>query len=122
LVNILKYISYSMKVRLLRKDTIEDFANAHANGRNHFENFLFILKYADWVVPADIKRSYPGNLLSNGSDRVVFDVGGNGRNAFRVICKYAFGRKLIRLYVVWIGTHEEYNNLTPNYKLTVWKF
>ena len=111
-----------MKVRLLRKDTVEDFANAHTNGKIHFEKFLNIFKYAVWLVPLDIVCSYPGNLLGNGSDRVVFDVGGNGRNAFRIICKFAFGRKFVRLYVAWIGTHEEYNRLTLNYKLTVWSF
>lgn len=111
-----------MRVRLLRRDTIEDFAKGHANGKIHFKNFLEILDYADWIEPNDIIRSYAGDLLGNGSDRVVFDVGGNGRNAFRVICKYAFGRKLVRLYVAWIGTHEEYNALTPNDKLTVWDY
>lgn len=111
-----------MKVRLLRKDTIKDFAREHANGEIHFNNFLEHLKYADWVRAEDITFTINGNLLGNGSDRVVFDLGGNGKNAFRVICKYAFGRKLVRLYVLWMGTHEEYNALTSNDKLTVWDY
>ena len=111
-----------MRVRLLRRDTIEDFADDHANGKIFFNGFLYSVKLADWTRAEDICFTMKGNLLGNGSDRVVFDLGGNGRNAFRIICKYAFGRKLVRLYVCWIGTHEEYNALTPNNKLTISKY
>ena len=109
-----------MRVRLLRQDTVDDFAENHANGRIHFNSFLQALKYADWQRAEDITSTIRGNLLGGGSNRVVFDLGGNGRNAFRIICMYAFGRQLVRLYVTWIGTHEQYNALTPQNKLTVW--
>ena len=109
-----------MRVRLLRKETIEDFAEDHANGRNHFIGLLSSLKSADWTRAEDITTTISGNLLGNGSDRVVFDLGGNGRNAFRVICKYVFGERRVILYVAWIGTHEQYNALTQKDKLRVW--
>lgn len=108
-----------MKVRLLRRDTIESFAEKHANGRIHFDNWLFAIDYADWTVPQDITCTYKGNLLGNSSNRVVFDLGGNGRNAFRMICEYMFGKKHVHLYVNWIGTHEEYNTLSNDSKRTV---
>ena len=44
----------------------------------------------------------------NGSNRVVFDVGGNN---YRVICKYWFGITRVHLYVKWIGTHAEYDKI-----------
>lgn len=111
-----------MKVKLFRKETIEEFKINHANGKWHFENFLALLEYADWTTPLDITKTIKGNLLGNGSDRVVFDLGGNGTNAFRVICKYRFRpfKRKVFLYVLWIGTHEEYNDLSANDKLTVW--
>ncbi len=102
-----------MRVRLLRKDTIEDYATNHANSRIHFNNWLKLLKHADWDGPQDITTAFAGNLLGAGSNRVIFDIGGNGRNSHRMICEYMFGIKLVRLYVNWIGTHEEYNALTP---------
>lgn len=115
-----------MKVRLFLEGTIREFSDKHANGKKLFTAFLTIIKNADWLEPNDIRKTINSNLLGNGSDRIVFDVGGNGKNAFRVICEYKFGcyyRKdniyKVHLYVNWIGTHEEYNSLTEKQKLTV---
>jgi mRNA interferase HigB len=70
-----------MRVRLLLIDTVQDFADDHGNAKVHFENWLATLKYADWKIPNDITRTFSGNLLGNGSNRVVFNIGGNGSNA-----------------------------------------
>jgi mRNA interferase HigB len=111
-----------MRVRLIRIETLAHFAQNHANGSIHFDRFLESIKYAQWERAEDITRTIKGNLLGNGSDRVVFDLGGNGRNAFRVICRYKFGVTFVRLFIAWVGTHEEYNRLSLNDKLTVWKY
>lgn len=115
-----------MKVRLLREDTIDEFSGNHANGKKHFSAFLKLVKGAEWNTPEDITDLINGNLLGNGSNRVVFDLGGNGRNAFRIICGYKFGcyykksnTYKVHLYVNWIGTHEDYNALTEEDKLTI---
>jgi len=115
-----------MKVKLYREDTVEDYAEAHANGKSMFMNWLTAIRRADWNEPADITRRLKGNLLGNGSDRVVFDIGGNSNNSFRIICDYIFnckqnkqGELRVNLYVAWIGTHEEYNSLTEKVKLTI---
>jgi mRNA interferase HigB len=108
-----------MRVRLQLRLTVEKFADNHSNGKNHFYKWLAVIEDADWEEPKDMLKTYAGNLLSNGSNRVIFDIGGNGRNAYRMICEYVFGRKLIRLYVNWIGTHEQYNALTEQQKRTI---
>jgi len=115
-----------MKVKLYREDTIEDYAAAHANAKKHFLGFLTAIRGADWAEPSDIIVTVNGNLLGNGSNRVVFDLGGDGNNSFRVICDYLFncrqnkqGKLRVNLYVAWIGTHEEYNRLTDKVKLTI---
>ncbi|MEI7896936.1 MAG: type II toxin-antitoxin system HigB family toxin [bacterium] len=48
------------------------------------------------------------DLLGQGSSRVVFNIGGNN---YRMICKYHFGSSLVHLFVCWIGTHAEYDEL-----------
>jgi mRNA interferase HigB len=115
-----------MKVRLYLQETIEDFADSHANGKKLFANWITAIKSADWTEPDDIGKTVNANLLGNGSDRIVFDVGGNGRNAFRIICEYKFGcyykkseTEKVHLYINWIGTHEAYNALTEKQKLTI---
>jgi mRNA interferase HigB len=53
------------------------------------------------------------DLLGKSSNRVVFNVGGNN---YRMICKYAFGDKQVHLFICWIGTHAEYNELCSDDK------
>jgi len=108
-----------MKVRLLLENTIEEYMDNHSNSIIHFENWLETIKYADWEKPLDITTAFSANLIGGGSNRVIFDIGGNGRNSHRIICEYMFGLKFVRLYVNWIGTHEEYNALSEKDKKTI---
>jgi mRNA interferase HigB len=110
------------RVRLIKAGTVTRYASTHAGGAIQFAAWLWAIRSAKWSEPSDIIKSYGGNLLGGGSERVIFDLGSNGRNAFRMICKYRFGTKNIILYVCWIGTHEEYNKLTPCQKRTVFAY
>lgn len=103
-----------MKVHLIRKETIADFAKHNAQSRTSFTEWLTKTKYADWKEPADIQDTFPNtDLLGNSSNKAVFDIGGNN---YRMICKYAFGDKQVHLFVCWIGTHAEYDKLCDNNK------
>lgn len=85
------------------------FASENAQSRGPFEEWLTKLKYADWESTYDMKLTFPAvDLLGNGSNRAVFDIGGN---KYRLIGKYAFGEKQIHLFVCWIGTHAEYDKI-----------
>lgn len=108
-----------MRVRLLKRMTILKAASQHANARKHFHNWLAIIEFADWEEPLDITKSLNGNLLGNDSSRVIFDLGGNGRNAYRIICEYQFGQRFVHLYVCWVGSHEAYNKLNMEDKKTI---
>ena len=78
-----------MKVRLIKRKSIEDFALQNARSRSSFRLWLTFLKMADWAEPGDIAETFgSADLLINGSDRVVFDIAGNN---YRMICKYPFG-------------------------------
>lgn len=101
-----------MKVHLIRKETIEEFARHNAQSRTSFNEWLTKIKYADWEVPADIQATFRStDLLGKGSNRAVFDIGGNN---YRMIYKYAFGDKQIHLFICWIGTHAAYDELCNN--------
>ena len=98
-----------MRIHLIRKDTIEQFASENAQSRGPFEEWLTKLKYADWESTYDMKLTFPFvDLLGNGSNRAVFDIGGN---KYRLIGKYAFGDKQIHLFICWIGSHTEYDKI-----------
>lgn len=103
-----------MKVHLIRKETIEEFARQNAQSRSSFSEWISKIKYADWEYPADIQATFPStDLLGKGSNRAVFDIGGNN---YRLIGKYAFGDKQVHLFVCWIGTHAEYDKLCDSNK------
>jgi mRNA interferase HigB len=103
-----------MKIHLIRKETIEDYVVGHAGSRVSFKDFLEKLKYADWEKPTDIKATFPAaDLLGKSCNRVVFDIAGN---SYRMITKYAFGERLVHLFICWIGTHAEYTTLCNSAK------
>ena len=98
-----------MKVRLIKRITIEKFSEQHADSRGAFSMWLAFIKYADWTIPENIQDTFgSADLLGNGSNRVVFNIAGNH---YRMICKYHFGATRVHLYVKWIGTHTAYSKL-----------
>ncbi len=98
-----------MKVHLIRKETVEEYVKDNAQSRTSFTEWLIKMKFSDWASPADIQITYPStDLLGNGSNRAVFDIGGN---KYRMIGKYAFGDKQVHLFICWIGTHAEYDKI-----------
>jgi mRNA interferase HigB len=111
-----------MRVRLIKKQSIEDYVEEHARSRVSFNEWLSIVKFADWEKPKDIIETFgAADLLGKGSDRVVFDIGGNN---FRMICGYLFGDHQVHLYVCWIGTHAEYSKIckkNSQYTISVFK-
>jgi len=103
-----------MKVHLIKEKTIRNFANEHPNSISSFEDWLSKLKVSDWNSPDDISKTFASaDILGKGTNRVVFDIGGNN---YRMICTYRFRKNRIRLYVNWIGTHSEYDKLCKTEK------
>lgn len=98
-----------MKVHLIKKQSIEDYVLKNARSRTSFEIWLSILKRADWKEPNEIISTFnSADILGKGSDRIVFNIGGNN---YRMICKYHFGDMKVHLFVKWIGAHAEYSKL-----------
>ena len=98
-----------MKVHLIKRQTIEDYIACHEPGRSSFAGWLTALKRAEWDKPDDIKQTFGSvDIIGCGSNRVVFNIGGNN---YRMICKYHFGNQKVHLFVCWIGTHTEYDEL-----------
>jgi mRNA interferase HigB len=110
-----------MKVHLVKKLTIEHYAQNNAQSRSSFSLWLRAIKLADWEHPEDILAMFSSaDLLGNGSNRAVFNIGGN---SYRMICQYVFGEKNAHLFVCWIGTHAEYTKLCKEekqYNITIY--
>jgi mRNA interferase HigB len=103
-----------MKVHLIKKQTIEAYIKENAQGRIPFKLWLLVIADANWNTPDDMMKTFgSADLLGNGCDRVVFDIGGNN---YRMICHYVFGDKQVHLFVCWIGTHAKYSALCKEKK------
>ena len=110
-----------MRVHLIKKQAIEGYVTGHAASKPSFENWVTAVKYADWEITEDINETFgTADMLGGGNKRVVFDIGGN---KYRMICKYHFGITKVRLFVCWIGTHTEYDELCAKEdQYTVFKY
>ncbi|MCF8302004.1 MAG: type II toxin-antitoxin system HigB family toxin [Bacteroidales bacterium] len=94
---------------MIKKQTIEDYIIKNARSKASFETWYSILYRADWNLPKDIIATFnSADILGKGSNRVVFNIGGNN---YRLICRYYFGKTRVHLFVKWIGTHAEYTAL-----------
>lgn len=88
-----------MKVHLIRKQTLEEFARRHPTSRISLEDWIIKLKLANWEQPGDIKHTFnTADILGKGSNRVVFNIAGNH---YRMICKCAFGIKQVCFSAGW---------------------
>jgi len=98
-----------MKVHLIKKQTIEQYIMVNPQGRTPFRLWVTTINEADWADPEDILETFRStDLLGNGMDRAVFNIGGNN---YRMICHYVFGEKKVHLFICWIGTHAEYSKI-----------
>ena len=103
-----------MKVHLIKKQSIERYVKDNVQSKPAFQIWLSLLRFADWESPTDIVNTFgSADILGKGSQRVVFNVGGN---KYRMICKYHFGKTMTHLFVKWIGTHAEYDKLCKDGK------
>lgn len=103
-----------MKIHLIKEKTILMFINKNAQSRIPLIEWLDKLKSADWVLPNDIKKVFKtADFLGEGSNRVVFNIGGNN---YRIIAKCLYGKKKTHLFICWIGTHAEYTKICSENK------
>lgn len=98
-----------MRVRLVKKGTIEDFCIGNPQSRASFREWLSKIKIADWETLSDAKKTFStADILGKGSNRIIFDIGGNH---YRMVCHCLFGEHRVHLFISWIGTHAEYDKL-----------
>lgn len=98
-----------MRVHLVKEKTLRLYARFNPQVQISNLEFVTKIKGADWIRPESILQDFPtADLLGRGSERVVFNLAGN---KYRLICKYVFGGRQVRLYVLWIGTHNSYTRI-----------
>ncbi len=68
----------TVKVHLIKKQTIEDYIRKNARSKASFEIWFSIIKRADWTEPNDVIATFnSADILGKSSERIVFNIGGN---------------------------------------------
>lgn len=94
--------------RIVAKRTIREFFAKHRDSKEYLETWYETVKSANWRKPADIKEFYATvSILKNS--RVVFNIKGND---YRLVAKINYQKQW--LFIRFIGTHEEYDNIDAN--------
>jgi mRNA interferase HigB len=92
-------------VGLLSWSTLRDFAERYPDAEAPLAAWAEACDAAAWATPTDVK-AFDRRASFVGSDRVVFNIGGN---KFRVIVRIAYPAQLV--FVCFVGTHAEYDKV-----------
>ncbi len=92
-------------MRIISKRTLQIFWKEHASAEQPLKSWFDEASKADWSTPNERKLQF-GNASIVSDKRVVFNIHGN---AFRLVVDIEF--RLHIIFVVWVGTHQEYDTL-----------
>ena len=92
-------------MRIIAKKTLVAFWAKHPDARVALEAWYAEAKAAEWSNPTDIKTRYRHASILRSS-RVVFNIGGN---KYRLVAAIHYRGR--RVYVRFIGTHKEYDQI-----------
>lgn len=94
-----------MSMWVVKKKTLVEFWEKHADSRGPLESWYDFAKRAKWTTPQDVQKDYGDNVMI-GNDRAVFNIKGND---YRLVVVFHFNLK--KMYIRFIGTHAEYNRI-----------
>ncbi len=99
-------------MRVIAVKTLKDYAKEFHQAEQALFSWYDETILAEWNSPGELKAQY-GNASILNNKRVVFNIHGN---SFRLIVDIEYRLKIV--FVVWFGTHKQYDNIdakTINY-------
>jgi mRNA interferase HigB len=92
-------------MRIIARGTLSKYWEHHPETEQPLRAWFHDTLKANWKTPNDIKNVYK-NASILGDNRVVFNI---KANAYRLIVKVHYNTG--RVYVRFIGTHQEYDKI-----------
>ena len=95
-------------MRVVSRRTLEEYWEGHADAEKPLLAWYAIAKRAAWSDFAEVRAQLPQTdlVVSDSGRKLVFNI---RSNHYRLVCLVRFDRQA--LYVLWIGTHAEYDRL-----------
>ena len=92
-------------MRIIATKTLKHFWEKYPEAEGALLSWYEELVEADWRTPNEMKNKF-GSASIIGGKRVVFNIHGN---KYRLIVDIEFKFKLV--FVIWFGTHKEYDKV-----------
>jgi mRNA interferase HigB len=93
-------------MRVISKQTLRLFWERHPSARDGLESWYALMKESHFGHPAEVRRLFNhADFLGNGI--AIFNIKGND---YRLIVDMMYKWQVV--FVLWIGTHAEYDRLT----------
>ena len=92
-------------MRVIAVKTIKNFINEYPQSEQSLLSWYEEASIAEWSTPNELKEQYKNASIIN-SKRVVFNIHGN---TFRLLVDIEYRLKII--FIVWFGTHTEYDKI-----------
>ena len=94
-------------MRIIIETTLKEYCglSRYAAAKSSIQVWIYEVRNSEWRNPHELKAMYKhASIIS--SKRVVFDIKGNN---YRLVVDIEYRLRIV--YVVWFGTHEEYDKL-----------
>lgn len=94
-------------MRIIKEKTLTEFCKLpkYKQSESSLSAWMYEVKYAEWNNAQELKMKY-ANASILSSKRIVFNI---KENDYRLIVYIEF--KLRIVFIVWFGTHSEYDNI-----------
>lgn len=92
-------------MRIIKEKTLTQYCKRikYQQAEESLKAWIYEVRYSKWENSNELKAKY-GNASIITSKRVVFNIKGND---YRLIVDVEYKLKIV--FVVWFGTHAEYN-------------
>ncbi|PWS27032.1 addiction module toxin RelE [Pedobacter yonginense] len=92
-------------MRIIAKKTIVTFYKEYSTAKASLESWYHEVVEQDWSMPSDVFKAYSTADVIHGK-RFVFNIKGND---YRLIADIEFKLKIV--FIIWIGTHANYDKI-----------
>ena len=94
-------------MRIITRQRLKEFWQSHRNAKNWLSNWHDVVRAAEWRKLSEVRKTFPhadAVKVASGKTVTVFNVCGN---KFRLVTAIHYDHR--RVFVLWIGTHAEYD-------------
>lgn len=92
-------------MRIIKESVLKEFYKANPSLEKHIRTWITIMRKCNFQNPNEVQEVYP-SADQVGNKRMVFNI---CRNDYRLVTMFLYEKQ--RVYIRFIGTHEEYDNI-----------